>query len=148
MLLVNEKMVSEGIGALRAKEFEEWLRLKHQREKKESEKRRRQKKSTKIITPSKDVLGLRYGKEILLSKANVSVEMTLSRDDPMWYAFRNYILKRDDFKCLACGNKSALHIHHIVPVSENPNLMYDEDNCLTLCSKCHRKKHPNNNLFF
>ena len=142
-------MVGEvgGIGAQKAKEFEEWLRLKYQREIKEYKRKSKEKRDIKEIIPAKDVFGLKYNKKILLFKANIPVKINITRDSPDWYVFRNYILKRDNFKCRLCPNKSDLHIHHIIPVSEDINLMYDEDNCLTLCLKCHQKKHPNNNLF-
>ena len=142
--MVNEII---GVGAQRAKEFAEWLKSKHQRERKENERKKREKKNVKEIIPPKDVFGLKYNKKILLFKANVPVKINITRDNPDWYVFRNYILKRDDFKCCLCGNKNNLHVHHIIPISEDINLMYNEDNCLTLCQKCHQKKHPNNNLF-
>lgn len=136
-----------GIGLQKAKEFAEWLNTKHQKERKEYERERKERKNVKEITPSKDVFGLKYNKKILLFEAGIPTKTDITRDNPDWYAFRNYILKRDNFKCCACNNKNNLHIHHIIPVSEDIDLMYGEDNCLTLCSKCHHKKHPNNNLF-
>lgn len=142
--MVNEAI---GVGAKRAKEFAEWLKSKHQRERKEYERKRREMKNVKEIIPPKDVFGLKYNKKILLFKVGFPVKINITRDNPDWYVFRNYILKRDNFKCRLCNNKNNLHIHHIIPISENINLMYDEDNCLTLCPKCHHKKHPNNNLF-
>lgn len=145
----GKKMVSEvkGIGTQRAKEFAEWLKSKHQREEKEYKRKKREERNIKEITPPNDVFGLRRNKKILLFKANVPIKINITRDNPNWHLFRKYILKRDDFKCGLCPNKNNLQIHHIIPVSENINLMYDEDNCLTLCLKCHQKQHPNNNLF-
>lgn len=142
-------MVGEvrGIGARKAKEFEEWLRSKRQREEKEYKRKSKEKRNTKEIIPTKDVFGLKRNKKILLFKANIPIKINITRDNPDWSVFRNYILKRDNFQCCLCNNKNNLHIHHTVPVSEDINLMYDEDNCLTLCSKCHQKKHPNN-IFF
>ncbi len=29
--------------------------------------------------------------------------------------------------------------HHIIPLSERPDLVYDEDNCASLCWKCHNR---------
>ena len=141
-------MVSEviGIGTQKAKEFADWLRLKHQRERKEHGEKIRDERNIKEIISAKDVFGLKYNKKILLFKANIPVKINITRDSPDWYIFRNYILKRDNFKCRLCNNKNNLHIHHIIPISKNIDLMYDEDNCITLCPKCHYKKHPNNNL--
>ncbi|MBR5496583.1 MAG: HNH endonuclease [Clostridia bacterium] len=53
---------------------------------------------------------------------------------------RYQILKRDSFKCCACGASPAknpaveLHIDHIIPWSKGGETT--EDNLQTLCSKC------------
>ena len=53
------------------------------------------------------------------------------------------ILKRDKYKCISCYRvfsrkiRSLLVIHHI---NEN-NLDNSEDNLITLCRKCHAKRH-------
>lgn len=44
-----------------------------------------------------------------------------------------------DGKCTACGSKEILQAHHILPRSLFPDKMYDVDNGICLCEKCHKK---------
>jgi len=51
------------------------------------------------------------------------------------------ILERDGFKCILCGDKEDLNIHHLIPkiiggTSKNENL-------ITLCHYCHWYLHSN-----
>lgn len=41
--------------------------------------------------------------------------------------------------CAACGGKSKLEVHHILPVHVYPNRELDTENLITLCDKrgCH-----------
>jgi len=54
------------------------------------------------------------------------------------------ILKRDNFKCCACGSSPAkdpsveLHVDHIIPWSKGGETIID--NLQTLCSKCNLGK--------
>lgn len=54
---------------------------------------------------------------------------------------RQLVLERDGYKCIKCGSKGPLHCHHISPVTIDPLVSADIDNCLTLCDNCHRKVH-------
>ena len=54
---------------------------------------------------------------------------------------RQMVLKRDDYKCVKCDNVNELHCHHIFPVSTDPLLSADIDNCITLCVECHKEVH-------
>lgn len=49
---------------------------------------------------------------------------------------------RDGRRCVECGATGRLHAHHIVPISENPELALDLGNGQTLCPPCHAAKHP------
>lgn len=44
---------------------------------------------------------------------------------------------RDNFKCVACGYKGALHSHHILKKSKYRQYVYDLNNGVTLCVICH-----------
>jgi len=58
-----------------------------------------------------------------------------------WRERRRLVLARDNYECVKCGSDIDLHIHHIKPVNEFPELVNDLDNLKTLCAKCHRKLH-------
>lgn len=60
---------------------------------------------------------------------------------------RKLVLERDNYECQECGIDMDLHIHHIKLVKDNPELVNELSNCVTLCGKCHRKLHfPKENL--
>jgi len=44
-------------------------------------------------------------------------------------------------RCDACGSRSHLHAHHIMPFSDFPELRTWEDNGSCLCAPCHREVH-------
>ena len=54
---------------------------------------------------------------------------------------RKLVLERDKNQCVKCGNEENLHCHHIYPVSIEPLLSADIDNCVTLCYNCHKEAH-------
>ena len=66
-----------------------------------------------------------------------------------WNTLRYEILKRDNDICQECGyngivinfeDPRILEVHHIIPI-HNGGDEWDPDNCITLCDKCHKKKH-------
>jgi 5-methylcytosine-specific restriction endonuclease McrA len=61
-----------------------------------------------------------------------------------WKRIREYILKRDKYKCQLCpfkGNSITLTVDHIVPKSRG-GALYDPNNLRTLCYPCHREITP------
>lgn len=51
---------------------------------------------------------------------------------------REKIINRDKSTCRLCGEKNPfLHVDHIKSWKENIDLRFNEDNCRTLCAKCH-----------
>jgi len=77
-------------------------------------------------------------------------------DKPIWnlLTWRKLILKRDKYKCQDCGLpatfdyfsiplklRPGLEAHHIKPVREVPELIFDPNNGVTLCCFCHRARH-------
>lgn len=61
---------------------------------------------------------------------------------PAWRDLRERVLERDGSRCsvgrLLGGDCSGtLHVHHLTPRSERPDLELDEDNCGTSCASHH-----------
>ena len=54
---------------------------------------------------------------------------------------RSMVLERDGYQCVKCGSTKDLQCHHIMPVSVEPLLSADVDNCITLCKECHIEVH-------
>jgi hypothetical protein len=54
---------------------------------------------------------------------------------------RKIVLKRDGYKCVDCGSRYKVQVHHkdFSGQSENPN--NDPDNLISLCERCHQGKH-------
>ena len=63
--------------------------------------------------------------------------------------FRARVLKRDKYKCQMCGYKVRrfLQVHHIVRYADNTALRYDDDNGITLCTRCHYKVRNQEHLY-
>ena len=68
------------------------------------------------------------------------VPVPKSNARPVNWRMRHLIMKRDNFRCVACGASPAndlkivLHIDHIVPTSLGGTS--DEENLQTLCERC------------
>lgn len=45
------------------------------------------------------------------------------------------------YKCEECGHTHKLTFHHIKYLWERPDLVFDKDNLIILCRKCHQNKH-------
>lgn len=69
-------------------------------------------------------------------------ELTKMLKSARWKKFRRFIIKRDGGTCQRCLIKYNIietknpEVHHIIPRSEQPELMYDENNVVTLCKTC------------
>ncbi|EHM3061036.1 HNH endonuclease [Enterococcus faecalis] len=59
---------------------------------------------------------------------------------PAWRDMREVIYERDRGCCKRCGKfvfGRKAHVHHIVPIKNNPLLKLDPNNLILLCSECH-----------
>ena len=55
-----------------------------------------------------------------------------------YQTFREFVLKRDNYKCQYCGKK-AEHVHHERPQKLEPFFALDPDLAWSVCKKCHYK---------
>ncbi len=63
-------------------------------------------------------------------------------DSPEWDAARARVLRRDANRCVlawllggACSG--PLHVHHVEPVEERPDLAFHDDNLISACEAHH-----------
>lgn len=69
---------------------------------------------------------------------------------PEWKEKRKQILKRDNYECQRCTGKykaggplkriqltRANTVHHKTEMKDDPTLMLDDDNLISLCHSCH-----------
>lgn len=63
-------------------------------------------------------------------------------DSPEWAAVRERVLARDRRRCVlawlvggACSG--PLHVHHVEPIEERPDLAFDVDNLVSACGAHH-----------
>ena len=67
--------------------------------------------------------------------------------DTKWEKFRAWFLQQPGNqycrRCFEQEGKMALVevVHHIIPISERPDLRLVEDNCQPLCRNCHERIH-------
>ena len=68
---------------------------------------------------------------------NKSKKLTVTQDT------YNCVIERDNYSCRLCGSTNWLQLHHILYRSQRKDLINDIDNCIMLCSDCHRLVHSN-----
>lgn len=59
--------------------------------------------------------------------------------DSEYNQFREFVLKRDNYKCQYCGKK-AEHVHHERPQKLEPFFSLDPEYGWSVCKKCHYEK--------
>jgi hypothetical protein len=68
--------------------------------------------------------------------------------DPKWQNKRLQVLKRDNFTCKYCGDKSkTLHVHHNTYTYGLEPWEYSNNNLTTVCATCHNEEESNKMLF-
>lgn len=101
---------------------------------------------------NKGMTGYRKGHLVsLLTRQKISIANTkldpktpknqLIRKSTQYKEWRQSVFQRDKFQCQRCGSSKDLHPHHIKYFSLFPELRFDINNGLTLCSICHGKEH-------
>lgn len=59
-------------------------------------------------------------------------------DTPEWKAAREFVLRRDLWRCRVCGQRDKLDVHHIVKYKFFQN--NDSLHLITLCGSCHKSE--------
>jgi hypothetical protein len=55
-----------------------------------------------------------------------------------WKRTRARVLARDGHRCVTCGEREGLEVHHRIPLGEG-GAIHALDNLETLCSRCHHR---------
>lgn len=75
-------------------------------------------------------------------KGGVTEERQRMRQSEEYRRWRDAVFRRDRWTCQMCGYKGhKIVAHHIIPVSERPDLAFDPSNGITLCRSCHKRLH-------
>lgn len=69
-------------------------------------------------------------------------ESSRDRQSSKYRNWRNSVFERDNYTCAMCGMRGGrLNAHHIKSWVSTPDLRYDVENGVTLCTSCHIKHH-------
>jgi len=66
--------------------------------------------------------------------------------DPRWKLKRKVILERDEHRCMVCGSKRWLNVHHTYYSGGYMAWEYPDDSLMTLCRDCHKKWHEEHEI--
>lgn len=101
-----------------------------------------------IITIKSDKVHLKQNSQLKNNNSELNKNAKLKKQNEKsknkWEQVRNQILERDNFKCIICG-KPATQVHHIHLRSKRKDLIYEKNNLVSLCNKCHF--HQSNDLY-
>ena len=82
------------------------------------------------------------GENSHLWKGGKTTEEKIARSKAAYRDWRKQVFERDGYTCQICGTSDEpIEAHHLKPVKDYPDLIYDVDNGLTLCYKCHKAEH-------
>jgi 5-methylcytosine-specific restriction endonuclease McrA len=68
----------------------------------------------------------------------------LRLDPDLYEQLRNQVLRRDGWRCQACGARSNLEVHHTKFRSHSGD--DSVDNLITLCTSCHISLHQSRQI--
>ena len=78
------------------------------------------------------------GKSNYFWKGGVNRENDILRHRREYKEWRTSVYERDNYTCQCCGARgSKLNAHHINSFADYPELRYDINNGITLCTECH-----------
>lgn len=82
----------------------------------------------------------KYRKALYIAPVYGNDNEALRKSKKYWH-WRRAVLSRDGFCCQDCGVNKELIAHHIKPFALHPKERFIITNGITLCNKCHSKKH-------
>ena len=59
------------------------------------------------------------------------------RERPEYQDWRDAVFRLFGEKCIRCGHAGNIHAHHVMPVNEYPELVFEPTNGVPLCGNCH-----------
>ena len=59
------------------------------------------------------------------------------RERPEYQEWRGAVFRLFGQKCIRCGYAGNIHAHHVMPVNEYPELVFEPNNGVPLCGNCH-----------
>lgn len=65
--------------------------------------------------------------------------------DNRWKELSLRVMKRDGYKCMLCGSKHNLNVHHMEYEKGKKAWEYSTAVLITLCKDCHQKVHADKN---
>lgn len=74
-------------------------------------------------------------------KIHYKKEVANERDNERYVEWRSAIIRRDQHRCVLCGEHRWIEVHHIVRWADNIHLRYDLRNGVCLCPICHKVHH-------
>lgn len=97
------------------------------------------------VIRSKPSIGCGCGREVTLTEDDLIAsagDYHNHSNRAVYLEWRNAVIAAYP-KCNRCATTTGLVAHHIVPVRDNPELMFDVSNGGVLCNSCHRMFHAN-----
>lgn len=70
-----------------------------------------------------------------------------TRNSPEYRQMKHRVRKRDNYTCQCCGyyntskHNHNLEVHHIYGYNDHLDYRVEDDNCILLCTECHKKYH-------
>jgi len=59
------------------------------------------------------------------------------RERPEYQNWRDAVFRLFGQNCIRCGHVGNIHAHHVMPVIEYPELVFEPTNGVPLCGNCH-----------
>lgn len=88
-----------------------------------------------IVSSRKGIMHPRWIKD-----RTIIMEKHRLRGTTEWCNWRNKVFERDNYTCQECKNKGIpIEPHHIIPLRLGFEKVFDINNGITLCRKCHQK---------